>query len=474
MVGFNTASAIITNCYATGTATATNYAGGLVGYNLLSSIYTACITSSNVLGGVTRSRICPRDESAEISTGAHLTVAQMQQPRQFLAFDWDFSTIWQMTVVMPNIVGQTLDDAGQLLYAQGMTIGTVTEAYSATVAKGLIISQSVVAGTGTAGLPTLQAHGVAASPKTGDTVDVVVSLGDDAVVVPDVVGDGLGAAVDAIEALGLLTDVTGAYSDDVTIGLVISQDPDGGDASTLGSEVAIVVSLGVQPAIVPDVVGDTVADAIAAIATARLVASISYAYSADVDTGKVISQLPDAGVWIEPDSDVCIVVSRGIDPATIPSDTGLESGDIGLAADIADAVAAELNAAGAGTFSIPFTAIRRVLPEFELAELKTLAVTVVPKSVEISTQTRSNCFRDISVDIGIQKKLDKAPGLDPDVATIGVLADQITNFLRKRTLSAANYVVWVKTVNDVVYSPEHLAEQRVYTSVLTVLYRMMS
>ena len=43
--------------------------------------------------------------------------------------------------------------------------------------------------------------------------------------------------------------------------------------------------------------------------------------------------------------------------------------------DIADAVAAELNT---GEFSEQFTAIRRVLPVFEIAQLKELKVSVVP------------------------------------------------------------------------------------------------
>ena len=145
-----------------------------------------------------------------------------------------------------------------------------------------------------------------------------------------------------------------------------------------------------------------------------------------------------------------------------------------IATNRADAVKAELNAAPAGTFSIPFVATRRVFPEFDLSELKNLNVTVVPKSVEIATQTRSMCYRDVTVDIGIQKKLDKSPGLDEDVSVLGVVVDEITDYLRQRTLSEAPYAVWVNVKNDPVYSLEHLSENRVFTSVLTVMYRMMT
>ena len=214
----------------------------------------------------------------------------------------------------------------------GCTVDTVTEAYSETVAEGDIIRQSMVGGT--ASTPTLQAFGAATSPKTGDTVDVVVSLG------------------------------------------------------------------------------------------AR---------------------------------------------------TTAPGGDISIAADIADAVAAEINtAAVAGAFSFSFTAERHVLPKSDLSKLSGLIVTVVPKSVEVATQTRTMCLRDVSVDIGIQQKLNKEPGLDADVASIGVLADEITNYLRKRVLTDATYAVWVRITNDPVYAVEHLDDDRVYTSVMTVTYRMMT
>ena len=60
-----------------------------------------------------------------------------------------------------------------------------------------------------------------------------------------------------------------------------------------------------------------------------------------------------------------------------------------LVIDIADAVAAELNAAPPDTFSQAFAAARMVLPEFDLEDLAELKVTVVPKAVEITGATRS-------------------------------------------------------------------------------------
>lgn len=145
-----------------------------------------------------------------------------------------------------------------------------------------------------------------------------------------------------------------------------------------------------------------------------------------------------------------------------------------IVVDIADAVTAELNAAPAGTFEPAFTAERRVLPVFELADLAELRVTVVPKGVQITGSTRSASQYDISVDIGVQRKLaagDK--DLDAEVATLGSLVDEIADYLRQRPLSAAPFATWVSIANEPVYAPEHLLEQRVFTSVLTVTYRAL-
>ena len=139
-----------------------------------------------------------------------------------------------------------------------------------------------------------------------------------------------------------------------------------------------------------------------------------------------------------------------------------------LAIDIADAVVAELSS---GAFSQAITPVRRVLPEYELADLKELRVTVVPASVEIEGASRAVCQHDVRIDIGVQKKLGK--NLDAEVAELCGLVEQIGEFLKRRPLAALPYAAWVRSANEPVYAPDHLAEQRVFTSILTITYRAM-
>jgi len=140
-----------------------------------------------------------------------------------------------------------------------------------------------------------------------------------------------------------------------------------------------------------------------------------------------------------------------------------------LAMDIADAVAAEL---ASGSFSQTIAPQRMVLPEFGLEDLADLRVTVVPKAVEVTASTRSVCQHDVQIDIGVQKKLGK--DLDAEVPALCELVDEIAAFLKRRPLAAAPHAAWVRSANEPIYAPEHLAEQRVFTSVLTVTYRAMS
>ena len=145
-----------------------------------------------------------------------------------------------------------------------------------------------------------------------------------------------------------------------------------------------------------------------------------------------------------------------------------------LVIDIADAVVAELAAASAGAFPQAFEARRMALPAFELADLTQLRVTVVPKAVEITGSSRSASQYDVQVDIGIQKKLSgNSTDLDTEVALLCGLVEEIADYLRRRPLAAAPFAGWLRTANEPIYAPDHLAEKRVFTSVLTLTYRTL-
>jgi len=137
--------------------------------------------------------------------------------------------------------------------------------------------------------------------------------------------------------------------------------------------------------------------------------------------------------------------------------------------DIADAVTGEL---AGGSFSQPFTPQRSVLPNCELADLQDLRVTVVPRGVEITGSSRALSQHDVQIDVGVQRKL--GTDLDTEVAELVGLVEEIAEFLKRRPLAAVPQACWVKTTNEPVYAPDHLAEKRLFTSVLTLTYRLLT
>jgi len=135
-------------------------------------------------------------------------------------------------ITVPNVVGMEQSAAESAITAASLTVGNITEQYSDTVPAGHVISQDPIAGT---------------SVPINSSVNLVVSLGQQMVEVPNVVGMTQADAQAAIGTAQLVVGtVTEEYSDTVPAGNVISQDPAAGTSVPIGSAVNLVVSLGQQ------------------------------------------------------------------------------------------------------------------------------------------------------------------------------------------------------------------------------------
>ena len=213
-------------------------------------------------------------------------------------------------VMVPNVVGLTQSAAQTEIAAAGLTLGTVSQAYSGTVPLGMVISQDPAEGT---------------SVDAGSAVLLEVSSGPEPVAVPDVVGLTQSAAESAVTSAGLsVGTVTDEYSDTVAIGLVISQDPAEGAIVDAGTAVLLEVSSGPEPVDVPGVVGLTQSAAESAITGAGLSAdTVTEAYSDTVAIGLVISQDPAEGAIADAGTAVLLVVSSGPEPVDVPGVVGL-------------------------------------------------------------------------------------------------------------------------------------------------------
>ena len=138
-------------------------------------------------------------------------------------------------------------------------------------------------------------------------------------------------------------------------------------------------------------------------------------------------------------------------------------------ADITQAVVDALNAAPQ-PFAEAFTAVRSYRPQFDLEDMTTLHVTVVPRTRDGSTPTRGTAQDKIVIDIAVQKRLDEKIGDDGQIDALIDLAERIADFLA--TAGPYAGARWVSDENAPVYSREHLTSLHQFTTVvsITLLY----
>ena len=138
-----------------------------------------------------------------------------------------------------------------------------------------------------------------------------------------------------------------------------------------------------------------------------------------------------------------------------------------LSIQIADAVVAELRT---GQFAPAFVPVRRLLPVRELSELDELRVTIIPRAMESVPLARTTEKRTYTIDIGVQQRVGQ--DVEHDAAVVMGVAEEIAEFLRNKSLSEKKEASYVGHGIDPIYSPEHLEELRVATSVVTVRYTL--
>lgn len=156
---------------------------------------------------------------------------------------------------VPELTGKSLDEARALLEGANLALGTVTEVWSDSVAKGVIVSAAETAGT---------------PVPPGTAIDVEVSNGPEPITVENFEGRDAATAVRKLEGLGLIVVVEEEHSSTVAVGRVIAQTPNSGTVNR-GTTITITKSLGPEMVEVPDVMWKQQEDAERILRNAGLV-----------------------------------------------------------------------------------------------------------------------------------------------------------------------------------------------------------
>ena len=207
-------------------------------------------------------------------------------------------------VVVPSLTGKTMDQAKQELNGTGLGIKQVGTASSDTVEKGQIISQDPQDGK---------------TVEKNTTIEVIISSGsagnsENAVDIPNVVGQSETDASAALTAKGFNVTKTTSYSSSVAEGYVISQTPNGDTQGKEGDTITLEISLGSEKITVPDVSTSYKSEEQAKELLSQFNVSTVTKYS-DTDAGIVIGQSLAVGTQADPGTSITITVSLGPEPA---------------------------------------------------------------------------------------------------------------------------------------------------------------
>jgi serine/threonine-protein kinase len=195
---------------------------------------------------------------------------------------------------VPNVTGLQFDEADKRLAGLGLKARRSLGRPDATKPKGVVLEQDPRAG--------LRA-------EEGATVTLVVSIGEQVVSVPPVVGLTQADAQTALEASGFELGKVIEKPFAGPPGQVLESTPASGAKVAIPATVSIVVSVGSNVALVPNVVGRSLSDAREVLQSAKLsVGGITAPPGTSTDGGVVSSQSPAAGTHVATGSKVMLQV----------------------------------------------------------------------------------------------------------------------------------------------------------------------
>ena len=141
---------------------------------------------------------------------------------------------------IPNLKGQTLDEATAALVKLHLKVGDLSTAYDEKVDKGEVVKATDFK----VGFPV----------KRSTVVDLVVSKGRKPIDITDYTGDPESEATAGLEKAGFKVEIDRDFSDDVRKGRVISQSPNDGEGFK-DDTITLEVSRGPESIDVPNVLG---------------------------------------------------------------------------------------------------------------------------------------------------------------------------------------------------------------------------
>ncbi len=220
---------------------------------------------------------------------------------------------------VPDVSGMSYEEAEAILKEKSLNVVINGMNYSESIEKNKILSQN---------------PGDGAKASAQETVYVIMSGGNQEVMMPDLSGIGAEEAKALVTAQNLVLEEGGIaeeYSDVVEKGMVISQSIPAEKKIGVKTKVSFTVSLGSlseETAVltVPDLTGMTQEEAIDALEKLKKDSGFTYPlgkvekeFSQEVEKGKIISQGLAPNSKVRTDKPITLVISKGPEKVTVPN-----------------------------------------------------------------------------------------------------------------------------------------------------------
>ncbi|MFD3841900.1 PASTA domain-containing protein [Streptomyces sp. NPDC058642] len=227
---------------------------------------------------------------------------------------------------VPDLVGQTLEEAQRTADNVGLTLTVTKKEPCADQPKGHICEQTPLDGR----------------LDKGEAVSVTVSTGAPKVEVPDVTDKDEDDASRILEDKGFKVKLRHKVSTE-DAGTVLEQDPAGGESVETGTEITLTVAKESEKATVPDLTGSTLSEARKLLAEHDLELGDTTEVESSAEAGTVVEQSAAAGDEVEPGSSVDVQIAKSVQTVQIPADiigktlaeVQSELSDLGLRATVA-------------------------------------------------------------------------------------------------------------------------------------------
>ncbi|WP_328874661.1 PASTA domain-containing protein [Streptomyces sp. NBC_00287] len=204
---------------------------------------------------------------------------------------------------VPDLVGQSLEDARRRADNVGLTVTVDKREPCADQPKGHICEQSPEDG----------------ELDKGEAVSVTVSTGAPKIEVPDVTDKDEGDASRILEDKGFKVKLRRVESE-ADAGTVLRQNPDGGEKVEKGSEITLTVAKAPERATVPDLTGSTASEARELLTEQGLELGDTTEVESGAESGTVVGQSVTSGEKVEPGTAVDIEVAKAVETVQIPTD----------------------------------------------------------------------------------------------------------------------------------------------------------